>query len=139
MPTGRSVPPLAAAALLITLAAPPAHASAGMSCSSLDETPVSIEVNLPRLSFWAVPNNVTVEAGDAKWSTYEVEGFRPAALAQAFNDERVFAIDLSDDQATELVATIRLLQAEAEDGLIFYGYLRVPGQPVHPITCGFTE
>jgi hypothetical protein len=68
-----------------------------------------------------------------------MEGFRPAALAQSFNDDQVFAIDLSDDQAMEIVAKVRLLQADGGEELSYFGYVQIPGQSVHPITCGFTE
>jgi hypothetical protein len=127
------------AALLAGFAASPAGATAGMDCTALDGSNASASINLPRLSFWATPNWVQVSAGEAQWSTVEMDGFRPAALAQSFNDDQVFAIDLSDDQAMEIVARIRVLQADEGEELAFFGYVQIPGQSVHPITCGFTE
>jgi hypothetical protein len=116
-----------------------AHATAGLECAALDRSTATVEMNLPRLGIPAMPNWVRVSADGFAGSTLAMDGVTPLALLQAFDDGRTFAIDLSDDQASEIVASIRVLSAEEGEDRHYIGYLHLVGRSIHPISCMESE
>jgi hypothetical protein len=124
---------------LCSLAPGMAHATAGLECGALDGSGATVEMNLPRLGLPAMPNWVRVSADGFAGSTLAMDGATPLALLQAFDDGRTFAIDLSDDQASEIVASIRVLSAEEGEDRHYIGYLHLVGQSIHPISCTESE
>lgn len=56
-------------------------------------------------------------------------------IAQAFDDGEVFRIDLVDEQATKLVATIRLIYADHDSLPLRIGFVRIGDDPAVGISC----
>jgi hypothetical protein len=129
---------LLASALWLTLPGI-ADATAGLECGALDGSGAAVEMNLPRLGIPAMPNWVRVSADGFAGSTLAMDGVTPLALLQALDDGRIFAVDLSDDQASEIVASIRVLRAEEGEQHHHIGYLHLVGRSIHPISCTESE
>jgi hypothetical protein len=127
------------ASVLSLLAPGMANATAGLECGALDGSGATVEMNLPRLGIPAMPNWVRVSADGFAGSTLAMDGATALALLQAFDDGRTFAIDLSDDQASEIVASIRVLSAEEGEDRHHIGYLHLVGRSIHPISCTESE
>lgn len=118
------------------LTAGPAGATAGMVCEALDKSGAFVEMNLPRAA-GTPPNWVTVSAPGKEFTTKGAEnGKIELSIRQAFDDGRMFAIDLSPDLLSDPAVKLRILTVEEGDQpLIYIGYLHVVGQGVYPISC----
>ena len=122
-----------AAFAAVALAAGPAGATAGMSCTALDDSDVVVDMNLSRAPGTA-PNWVRVSVGGKVQSTLGLD--EPAVqltLRQSFDDGHLFAIDLDD--GGEPAIEIRILQTTEGDKVLQVGYVHVLGHSVHPISC----
>lgn len=127
---------LASITLAFMLVAGPAGATAGMVCDGLSDQDVFVEMNLPR-SAGSPPNWVRVGAPGKTFSTLGMdEGAIPVMIRQAFDDGRMFQIDLSDEAYSDAIVRIRLLIAEeGDEPPVYIGYVHVVGQDIYPLSC----
>ncbi|MEQ8481374.1 MAG: hypothetical protein RIC18_12015 [Hoeflea sp.] len=123
---------LAAAALALPLSGP-AQATGSISCNDM-KFDSSIEI---LLGAGPVPNviSVSLSVGDRDLTTVPGQPGEPAAVAQAYDDGELFRIDLVDDQATRLLAEIRLLRADHDTMPLQIGYVRLGDEPPVGISC----
>lgn len=123
---------LAAAALALPLSGP-AQATGSISCNDM-KFDSSLEI---LLGAGPVSNviSVSLSVGDRDLTTVPGQPGEPAAIAQAFDDGELFRIDLVDDQATRLLAEIRLLRADHDSLPLQIGYVRLDGEPPVGISC----
>ncbi|WP_420409288.1 hypothetical protein [Hoeflea sp.] len=123
---------LAAAALVLPLTGA-AQATGSIACKDM-KFDSSVEIVL---GAGPVTNviSVTVSVGDRDVTTLPGFPGEPAAIAQAYDDGELFRIDLVDDQATRLLAEIRLLRADHDSMPLQIGYVRLEGEPPVGISC----
>jgi len=110
----------------------PASATSAISCSAIDGG-AGIDILFgagPVPSVFAV----TVSQQSRVLSTQGLPGTEPVSIARAFVDTETVKIDLLDDQAERLAASIRLLRSAGDEPLQI-GYLKVENQPPVGVTC----
>lgn len=123
---------MAAAGLVVPLTGP-AHATGSIGCNDM-KFDSSLEI---LLGAGPVTNviSVSLSVGDRDLTTIPGQPGEPAVIAQAFDDGELFRIDLVDDQATRLLAEIRLLRADHEEMPLQIGYVRLGDEPPVGISC----
>ena len=124
---------LAAAAALTLPLAGSAHATVAISCTDMKgDSGLDIV-----LGAGPVPNvySIMLSVGDREFTTIEGMPGERVSVAQAFDDGELFRIDLIDDQATGLVATIRLLRADHDELPLQLGFVQIEGEPAVGLTC----
>ncbi len=129
--------PLALLAVLATaLTATEGSATAGMVCEALDKSGAFVEMNMPRAA-GTPPNWVMVSVPGKEYTTKGAEnGEIDLSIKQAFDDGRMFAIDLAPDLLSDPSIMLRILIAqEGDEPLVYVGYLHVVGQGIYPISC----
>ena len=119
-----------AAALLL---AGPAHATVSISCTDM-KGDSSVDI---LLGAGPVSNvlSVTVDIGERHLTTVPGQPGEKAAIAQAFDDGEVFRIDLVDDQATKLMAMIRLLRADHDETPLQLGFVQIEDDAPVGVSC----
>tara|TARA_R110002020_G_scaffold6361_7_gene26869 strand:+ start:534 stop:944 length:411 start_codon:yes stop_codon:yes gene_type:complete len=78
---------------------------------------------------------VTIALGERQLTTEPGLPGERVTIAQAFDDGEVFRIDLVDDQATELVAIVRLLRADHDSMPLQLGFVQLGDEPPVGLTC----
>ena len=119
-----------AAAFMIT---GPAHDTVSISCNDM-KGDSSVDI---LLGAGPVSNvlSVTVDIGERHLTTVPGQPGEKAAIAQAFDDGEVFRIDLVDDQATKLMAIIRLLRADHDEMPLQLGFVQIENDPPVGVSC----
>ena len=79
--------------------------------------------------------SVTVDIGERHLTTVPGQPGEKAAIAQAFDDGEVFRIDLVDDQATKLMAIIRLIRADHDETPLQLGFVQIENDPPVGVSC----
>ena len=128
----------AAAVLLLSAMALPAHATEWMDCGDAEQT-VSIRVLLGAMDVIAV-NSVEIEAQGRKWSTKRAEGATFITTGQAFESADQIWIDMTDEAVNQIVARLRLFKAfdnseGVEDSFAAGGTLALPGLGAWAVSC----
>jgi hypothetical protein len=128
----KSIPLLATCAMLAL--ATPAAATEWIICSNADNT-ASIGVLAGGVDFNNFSRaNLTV--GEESWSTDpSLEPGRPARIAQSFWNGTELFVDISDDEAINIIGELRVFTLSNEWGEAKGGVLRVIGEGVFAVTC----
>lgn len=111
-----------------------AHATSNIGCTGIDaDADVDILIGAgPVLNAL----EVTVGLDERVISTYSDTKFEHGNIVQFHANEHELSLDLMDDQAAVLLASVRILRYEDnENGPFQIGYLRVNGAPPVGITC----
>lgn len=121
------------AAMLALPFTSPAQATGSITCNDM-KFDSSVEIVL---GAGPVSNviSVSISVGDRDLTTIPGLPGEPAAIAQSFDDGELFRIDLVDDQATRLLAEIRLLRADHDSLPLQIGYVRLGDEPPVGISC----
>lgn len=111
-----------------------AHATSNIGCSGIGS---DADVNI---LFGAGPVlnalEVTVGLDEQIISTYSDTKFEHGNIVQFHANEHELSLDLMDDQAIELLASVRILRFDDNENEPFQiGYLHVNGAPPVGITC----
>ncbi len=122
----------AAFASLVLCLASPATATETMICVSPQEE-VSVSLLMGSLDVIAVVS-ASVEFGGKRWAT-DAEGDLKIVVGQAFEDNAMMAVDLSDEGLNRKIAELRLIKTEGSDGLVIAGTVRMPGEGAWPVNC----
>ncbi len=130
---------LCAALLAPFFAVHQAGATETVGCAATDGSDASIEMNVGLGVPMGRPDWVRVVADGGSWSTLESDGLTPISILQHLDDERGFSIDLTDDQVTEVLISLRTLTAKEDEQTLRVGYLHILGKSVHPVICDFGE
>ena len=119
-----------AATLLLT---GPRYATVSISCTDM-KGDSSVDI---LLGAGPVSNvlSVTVDIGERHLTTVPGQPGEKAAIAQAFDDGEVFRIDLVDDQATKLMAIIRLIRADHDETPLQLGFVQIENDPPVGVSC----
>jgi hypothetical protein len=120
------------AAAIVVLASH-AHATVSISCTDM-KSDSSIEIVL---GAGPVPNvfSLSMSVAGRAFSTEPGMPGEPVSVAQAFDDGELFRIDLVDDQATALIARIRLLRGDHDTMPLQLGFVQIGDEPPIGITC----
>lgn len=122
------------AALIAAGLASGAGATGTISCTALDGSAVSVEMNMAS-SPVEKPLWLRITDGEELWSSLPEDGGTPIAIARAFADERQLAVDAADDEALGLVASLRVLRTEEDGERYQIGYLQRHGRGVTAVAC----
>ena len=123
---------LAAAALAVSAAAP-AWATVSISCTDMkNDSGIDIV-----LGAGPVPNvfSVSLSVGGREFTSAPGLPGEPVTIAQAYDDDEVFRIDLVDPQVTKRVAAIRLLRADHDTAPVQVGFVQIEDEPPIGISC----
>ncbi|WP_305989477.1 hypothetical protein [Roseibium sp. MMSF_3544] len=116
----------------LALLASPASATSNMFCDGIDS---GVEVNI---LFGAGPVltiiDVTLSTETQYFSTQKRDGATPAWIARDFADDDMVKVDLIDDQASDLIASIRVVRSDDEEPYQI-GYVQLTGSPTMGVTC----
>lgn len=120
-----------AASLLL---AAPAFATEWVYCGDAAEE-ASIGLLLGGVDFVNI-SGITLEAGNAQWASAEAYGpGKPIAVAQTYFGDDQIVVDLTDDNANELLAELRVYVAEEGEDYVQGGILRIPGHGAWVVSC----
>ena len=121
---------IAAALMLAT----PAFATEWVYCGDAAEE-ASVGLLLGGVEFSSIVA-ITLEAGDAQWSSAEVYGpGAPIAAALAYIGDDQIIVDFSDEESLETIAELRVYIAEDGEDYVQGGTLRVPGHGAWVVSC----
>ena len=105
-----------------------------ISCSSKQSSAMGFVVGTtPGLN----PLSLTMDADGKHWAT-KPEGSQIGILiAQAFSDDQVMQVDITDDNAEQIIAKLRVTRAhEYGQEPIAAGTLHIVGVGAWPVICG---
>ncbi|MEP0940165.1 MAG: hypothetical protein ABJH63_10665 [Rhizobiaceae bacterium] len=111
-----------------------AHATASISCGATNSETGAKFI----LGAGPIPSvySATVASDTAAYSTSPIENHEPASIARSYIDDETIKIDLVDDQATNVVAKIRIIRTEdPETGPFQIGYIQMLGAAPEVVTC----
>ena len=122
---------LASAAALML--AGPAYATVSISCTDM-KGDSSVDI---LLGAGPVSNvlSVSVDIGERRLTTVPGQPGEKVTIAQAFDDGEVFRIDLVDDQATRLMAIVRLIRADHDEMPLQLGFVQIGDDPPVGVSC----
>lgn len=112
-----------------------AHATSNIGCTGIgSDADVDILIGAgPVLNAL----EVTVGLDERVISTYSDTKFEHGNIVQFHANEHELSLDLMDDQAAELLVSVRILRYDDNENEPFQiGYLQVEGAPPVGITCG---
>ncbi len=131
-----------AATLALLLPCGGALATETVDCQSSGTTEAMVEMNFSDSLPIDRPNWVRLSAGSEKWSTLgdgAADGFKAATILQSFDDGTLLSVDVSDDQQSRIVASIRILSVHEQEHYVRVGTLQIHGQSVHPLNCNYGD
>jgi hypothetical protein len=115
-------------------AAAPAEATGSLACSAIDGSGASVEMNVT-LSPVEAPLWIRVSLKDELWSSLPDDNATQVAISQAFSDATELSVDVADEQAERIVASLRVLRTEHDEARYQFGYLYLLGRGVFPVSC----
>jgi hypothetical protein len=119
----------------MVLCAGEALATEDIVCSSADQKAAMgfVVGTTPGLN----PLSLTMDADGKHWAT-KPEGSQIGILiAQAFSDDQVMQVDITDDNAEQIIARLRVTRAhEYGQDPIAAGTLHIVGVGAWPVICG---
>lgn len=122
----------ATAAFLLMCISGPAAATETMICVSPQQE-VSVSLLMGSLDVIAIAS-ASIEFGGKRWAT-DAEGDLKIVVGQAFEDNAMIAVDLSDEGLNKKIAELRLIKTEGSDGQVIAGTVRMPGEGAWPVNC----
>lgn len=131
----RYTPAGLASALFLGLAGmQSAHATQSITCEATNGSGAGVDILLGA-GPGVVPIGVTVVADGRTWTTFDEREGTKVVIYQNFDDGELLAIDLTDDNVLEIVASIRLIRGEEGKSFEQVGILTVAGAGAHPLAC----
>ena len=121
------------AALACALAGP-AHATAEISCTGIDDKDVFVSLIVGSVPGLAVVGTL-IQTKDHDWTLGGVAGVTPITLVQAARDGDRIIADYADENVERIVASLRLLNAQEGDDDVTVGTLSLPGIGVFALSC----
>ncbi len=122
-------------ALTLSIAtALPARATGDIDCKAVDGSDAELTLNigtLPVLNILAA----TIVVNDTVWSTNPGKGEIEIIVGQAAEDGNLLIADFTDTNVLGIVASLRLLQADARDDFVRAGTLEITGTSAHGMLC----
>ena len=126
---------LATAITVSALQATPARATGGVYCEGARDEKIAVLLTVGRVPGFAVVE-ARIGAGDQDWAMHGRDGATEIVLLQgAVVGDQIIA-DFGDPNYENVVASLRLTQAEDEDGMsVAGGVLSIPGVGAWPVVC----
>lgn len=123
---------LALAAVIVLSA--PAAATEWIYCG---DTTGEVQIGLLAGHFQFLEvNRANFSVGDEQWSTNpELEPGKPIAIGQHYSGDNQLLIDLTDVNAEETMAELRIFTADEGEDYVQGGVLRVPGYGAWVVSC----
>ena len=124
----------AIATLLAILSATPAFATGGVYCDSPADTTVAVELTVGRVPGFAVVG-ARIAAGDRTWEMNPAGDATPIVRAQGAVWGELTLADFTDENAEEVLVSLRVVRAENDVDYAAAGTLSIPGTGAWPVVC----
>lgn len=111
----------------------PASATESMLCSAEGDA-ASIDVLMGNTAVIA-PVRVWLNAGDKSWTTDGQPGSTKIVIGQAFQDESQLLLDVTDENITSVIASLRLVTTSEGNSFASGGTLRIVGVGAWAVSC----
>jgi hypothetical protein len=114
------------------LAATPAFATGELTCAGGG---ASVDLLVGHVDVLSISRAVIV-IGDQTWSsTPESYPGTPISVGQGFEDDRMLAVDFTDDNVSEIIGRLRVVKAEEGDSRAAGGVLTFKGKGAFVVDC----
>ena len=127
---------LTAAALVLAtfLGASPAFATGGVYCDGARDKDVGAFLTVGRVPGFAVVDAV-ITTKDRAWTIRAQDGAAPIVLVQGAVIGDLTVADFADPNVENIVASLRVVRADNEQGFAAAGVLSIPGVGAWPLVC----
>nr|WP_295467268.1 hypothetical protein [Mesorhizobium sp.] len=120
------------AAALLASAAWPAQATGELSCGGEG---VGIDLLVGHIDVLSISRAV-ITIGDQTWSsTPESYPGTPITVGQGFEDDRMLAVDFTDENVNEIIGRLRVVKAEEGDSRVAGGVFTFKGKGAFVVDC----
>jgi hypothetical protein len=114
------------------LAATPAFATGELTCAGGG---ASVDLLVGHLDVLSISRSVIV-IGDETWSsTPDSYPGTPITVGQGFEDDRMLAVDFTDENVGEIIGRLRVLKAEEGDARAAGGVFTFKGKGAFVVDC----
>lgn len=119
-------------AATLACAAWPAQATGELSCGGEG---VGIDLLVGHMDMLSIARAV-ISIGDQTWSsTPESYPGTPITVGQGFEDDRMMAVDFTDENVNEIIARLRIVKAEEGDSRVAGGVFTFKGKGAFVVDC----
>lgn len=115
-------------------AAAPAHATGGVYCEGARDDKVAAFLTVGRVPGFAVVE-ARIGVGDQDWAMHGRDGATPIVLLQGAVIGDLTVADFGDENIENVVASLRVVHAENEEGYAAAGVLSIQGVGAWPVVC----
>lgn len=112
----------------------PAHATGDISCSGVDGSDATIDLNIGSLPVLQILR-ATITTGGQVWSTQPGKGETEIIVGQAAATGNMLIADFTDNNIIDIVASLRLFDAEEGGDFVRAGTLTIAGNGAHAVSC----
>lgn len=124
----------AAIALAGILTSNPAYATGDIGCRGVDGSDATVDINFGLLPVLQILS-ATITAGGKTWSTRPGDGIIEIVAGQSVATGNMLIADFTDVDVIDIVASLRLFDAEEGDDFVRAGTLWIDGYGAHAIVC----
>jgi len=122
----------AIAASAFVLAATPAFATGEITCAGGG---ASVDLLVGHMDVLAISRAV-ITIGDKTWSsTPESYPGTPIGVGQGFEDDRMLAVDITDENVSEIIGRLRVVKAEEGEASVAGGVFTFKGHGAFVVDC----
>lgn len=118
----------------IAIASTPAMATGDISCSGMDGSATSVDLNIGTLPVLQILR-ATIALDGQIWSTQPGKGETEIIVGQAAETGNMLIADFTDPNIVDIVASLRLFSAEEGNDFVRAGTLTVVGAGAHAVSC----
>ncbi len=112
----------------------PAHATGDIGCSGVDGSDATVDLNIGTLPVLQILR-ATITTGGQVWSTQPGKGETEIIVGQAVATGNMLIADFTDNNIVDIVASLRLFDAEEGGDFVRAGTLRISGHGAHAVSC----
>ncbi|SMH47853.1 hypothetical protein [Mesorhizobium australicum] len=119
-------------AAALACAAWPAQATGELSCGGEG---VGIDLLVGHMDVLSIARAVITIGGES-WSTApDIMPGTPITVGQGFEDDRMLAVDFTDENVNEIIARLRVVKAEEGDSRVAGGVFTFKGKGAFVVDC----
>ncbi len=111
-----------------------AHATGDIGCTGVDGSDADIDVNFGFLPVLQILN-ATITARGKTWSTRPGDGVTEIVAGQSVATGNMLIADFTDVHVLNIIASLRLFDAEEGDDFVRAGTLWIDGHGAHAVVC----